>query len=149
MTQEPSNTAREPEGNAQQKLTGRILLAEDGPDNQRLIAFVLRKAGAEVTVADNGEIAYYLATAALEAGSPFDVILMDIQMPIMDGYEATQKLRSAGYREPIIALTANAMAGDREKCVDVGCDDYISKPIDPKKLVRLLEAWVAPETSLV
>ena len=136
MTHEPSKAvaAREPVANAQQKLDCRILLAEDGPDNQRLIAFLLRKAGAEVELAENGQIALDLALAAQQAGSPFDMILMDMQMPVMDGYEATQKLRSAGYKGPIIALTAHAMTGDRQKCIDAGCDDYITKPIDPKKL---------------
>ena len=140
--------ARKPQDNVQ-KLNCRILLAEDGPDNQRLIAFVLRKAGAEVELAENGEIALDLALAARQSGSPFDVILMDMQMPVMDGYEATQKLRSAGYTEPIVALTAHAMAADREKCIEAGCDDYISKPIDSKKLVGAIEAWVPREPSPV
>jgi PAS domain S-box-containing protein len=149
--QEPGEamTARGPAGHAGRKLDCRILLAEDGPDNRRLIAFLLRKAGTEVTVADNGRIALDLALAARQAGSPFDLILMDIQMPVMDGYEATQKLRIAGCREPIIALTAHAMAGDRQKCIDAGCDDYITKPIDPKKLVEVLEAWIGQAASRV
>ena len=126
-----------------------ILLAEDGPDNQRLIAFLLRRAGADVEVAENGQIAVDLALAAKQSGSPFDVILMDMQIPVMDGYEATQKLHSAGYRRPIIALTAHAMAADREKCIEAGCDDYISKPIDSKKLVGSIEAWVPREPSPV
>jgi len=147
MTQVPSNAlaTREPLANTPQMLTCRILLAEDGPDNQRLIAFLLRKAGAEVELAENGQTAFDLALAALQAGNPFDVILMDMQMPVMDGYQATQKLRSADYREPIIALTAHAMSGDRQKCIDAGCNDYISKPIDPKKLVGLVGAWVTRE----
>ncbi|MEI8372255.1 MAG: MASE3 domain-containing protein [Planctomycetota bacterium] len=142
-------TAREPVGNAQQKLNCRILLAEDGPDNQRLIAFLLRKAGAVVELAENGQIALDLALTAQQVGNPFDVILMDMQMPVMDGYQSTQKLRSAGYKEPIIALTAHAMTEDRQKCIDAGCDDYITKPIDPKKLVGLIEPWLAREPSLV
>jgi len=133
---------------AEGKLNCRILLAEDAPDNQRLFAFLLRKAGAEVTTAENGQIAVDSVLAAQRAGNPFDLILMDIQMPVMDGYEATRNLRSAGYRAPIIALTAHAMAGDREKCLEAGCDDYISKPIDPRKLLQLLRTWLGSWSSI-
>ena len=116
----------------------RILVVEDGFDNQRLIAYILRKAGAEVSVAKNGQVAVDLALAATPAGSSFDIILMDIQMPVMDGYEATKRLRSAGCVTPIIALTANCTAEHRQKCLDAGCDDYMTKPFDWAVLLKRL-----------
>jgi signal transduction histidine kinase/CheY-like chemotaxis protein len=118
----------------------RILLAEDGVDNQRLISFHLRKAGAQVEIAPNGAAA--IERANVGRTGP-DVILMDMQMPEMDGYEATQRLRAAGCTTPVIALTAHAMGGDRERCIAAGCDDYLGKPIDRSKLLEVCARWLA------
>jgi len=117
----------------------RILLAEDGLDNQRLISHVLKKAGASVQVVGNGELALNAALDAREKKQPFQIILMDMQMPVMDGYQATAKLREAGYAGRIIALTAHAMSGDREKCVQAGCNDYATKPSNRAKLASTIQ----------
>jgi CheY-like chemotaxis protein len=131
-------------------LACRVLLAEDGPDNQRLISFILKKAGAGVTLADNGETATRMALAAVGGGEDasdsnaaagFDLILMDMQMPVMDGYAATRQLREAGYRGPIIALTAHAMGHDRDKCLEAGCDDYMAKPIRREELIAIVSRY--------
>jgi len=122
----------------------RTLLAEDGPDNQRLIACLLKKAGAEVAVAENGRAAVDLALASQAEGRPFDVILMDMQMPVMDGYEAVRTLRSHCWPGPILALTAHAMAEDRQKCLDAGCNDYLTKPVARAKLVEAVRASYRP-----
>jgi CheY-like chemotaxis protein len=115
-----------------------VLVAEDGIDNQRLLSFLLRKAGAEVEVADNGLAAKEKALAAQRDGREFAVILMDMQMPLMDGYTSASNLRAAGYRGVIIALTAHTMTGDRERCLAAGCDDYTTKPIHGAKLISLI-----------
>ena len=112
------------------KLSGRVLVAEDGLDNQRLIKEILSRAGVDVVVVENGVEACEAAWTAQIAGKPFSLILMDMQMPVMDGYEACRALREKGYEGSIIALTANALAMDREKCLEAGCDDYVSKPVD-------------------
>ncbi|WP_347244740.1 ATP-binding protein [Thermogutta sp.] len=126
-----------------QQLDGHVLLAEDGLDNQRLISFILRKAGFQVAVASNGEEAIRMVELAEHHGTPFECILMDMQMPIVDGYTAVRVLRSRGCRTPIIALTAHAMVGDREACLAAGCDDYLSKPVDRKTLVKIVARHVA------
>jgi PAS domain S-box-containing protein len=120
----------------------RVLLAEDGPDNQRLIAHILKTAGADVVVVDNGQAAVEAAISAEDGGKAFDTVLMDMQMPILDGYAATRLLRRRGYDGIIIALTAHAMASDQNKCIDAGCDAYATKPIDRRKLIELVAAYL-------
>ncbi|HEV7300516.1 MAG TPA: PAS domain S-box protein [Tepidisphaeraceae bacterium] len=126
------------------KLRGRILLAEDGPDNQQMITLILEKAGATVTLAENGRVAVERATEAWERGEPFDLILMDMQMPERDGYCATRDLRERGYRLPIIALTAHAMESERARCLTAGCDEYTTKPIDRRQLLNLASRFMNP-----
>ena len=129
---------------AETPLACRILLAEDGPDNQRLITRLLEKAGATVTAVENGKLALDAALAAREGGTPFDIILMDMQMPVMDGYTATGRLRQAGYTGAVIALTAHAMETARDECLAAGCDDYASKPIDRRKLLDTILRHLHP-----
>ncbi len=130
----------------------RILLAEDGEDNQRLLSIILEAAGAEVRVAENGRIALDILSATTPAGSGFDLLLTDMQMPEMDGYTLASHLRAIGSDIPIVALTAHAMAEDRQRCLEAGCDDYASKPIERLSLIetcarraRVREGGVASE----
>jgi CheY-like chemotaxis protein/GGDEF domain-containing protein len=121
----------------QQRVEGTVLVAEDGEDNQQLISHLLQSVGAEVMLAPNGKIAYELAM-----DRPFDLILMDMQMPELDGYSAARKLRDNGYKNPIVALTAHTMADDRSKCLAAGCDDYLGKPIAIELLYQILGKYL-------
>ncbi|TWT86483.1 Aerobic respiration control sensor protein ArcB [Pseudobythopirellula maris] len=121
----------------------KILLVEDGETNRRLIALLLTRAGAKVVTAENGALG---VQAAMEQS--FDVILMDMQMPVMDGYTAARRLREEGFTTPVIALTAHAMKGDREKCLDAGCDDFLTKPVNTQQLYAVVrEQLMAKKTA--
>jgi len=119
-------------------MSGTVLVAEDNPSNQKLFSILLQKIGVEVTLAQDGREAVDKAISG-----NFDLVLMDMQMPNMNGYDATRELRRKGCRTPIIAVTANAMTGDQEKCVEAGCDGYLSKPIDRNKLTEIIARYIA------
>jgi CheY-like chemotaxis protein len=123
-------------------LQAKVLVVEDGIDNQRLLKMILARAGAVVEIAENGRVGVDRALAALRGGRPFDVILMDMQMPELDGYGATRELRTQGVSQPILALTAHAMSGDRDLCLAAGCDDYLTKPVDRDILLQTLCRWL-------
>jgi signal transduction histidine kinase/CheY-like chemotaxis protein len=120
------------------KLRGRILIAEDSLTNQTLIKLLLEKLGLEAVIVENGQQAVEKAMT-----EKFDVILMDIQMPVMNGFEATRNLRQGGIKAPIVAVTACAMKGDDEKCFSAGCSDYIPKPVDRRKLMETLSKYLS------
>lgn len=110
-----------------------ILVVDDGHANRRLIKLILEKAGCNVDEAENGQIGHDKAMTG-----KYDIVLMDMQMPVLDGYKATLLLREHGYKKPIIALTANAMTGDQEKCHKAGCDGFLAKPVDIDKLLATI-----------
>jgi CheY-like chemotaxis protein len=115
----------------------RVLVVDDGEANRRLIELVLTRAGAQVTTANNG-----LEAIKSLSETDFAMVYMDMQMPVMDGYAATKRIRSCKSRVPIVALTGNAMKGDREKCIEAGCDDFLAKPVDLDALIRCSAKYI-------
>lgn len=115
----------------------RFLLAEDYYINQKLFKTILNNIGIDVDVADNGKEA-----VALALSNKYDLILMDIQMPVMNGFDASKKIKEAGIKTPVIAVTANAVAGEKEKCLEAGMDDFLSKPFKKADLVQLFSKWL-------
>jgi|UPI0006800476 PAS domain S-box-containing protein len=124
------------------RLKGKVLLVEDNPINQQVALELLQSFGLLVLVAEDGRA----ALRRLQE-SAFDLVLMDVQMPLMDGYETTRQIRQQPELQqlPVIAMTAHAMSGDREKCLDAGMSDYLSKPIDPAKLLATLRHWLGEQ----
>jgi len=116
-----------------------VLVVEDDPVVQLYVVRFLQKFDAEVKAADNGAIGFKSALAADICGEPYDLILMDLQMPEMDGFEAVANLRRSHYTGPIVALTANNLSGERQRCLNNGFDDYVTKPIDKKVLLGLIK----------
>jgi len=125
-------------------VTGNILLVEDTELNQILFSTLLKRMGATITIVENGKLAVDEALS-----NNYDLVLMDIQMPVMDGLEATQLLRKQGYNKPIVALTANAMKEDREQCISAGCDDFVAKPINREQLSNIVRQHLPNTTPFV
>ena len=117
---------------------GRVLLAEDVPDAYVVLRRILQGMNLEVQVAENGRLACEMAEKSQAEGKPYDLILMDIQMPRMNGYEASRWLRQHGWKGPIVALTAHVLVADREKCLEAGCDDYIAKPFQNRAVLEMV-----------
>lgn len=139
----PSTPTEAPPTAAKSPVAGRILVAEDNLDVQRLIVTLLRESGHEITAVTQGALAVAEAWRAVEEGRPFDLILMDIQMPVLDGCTATRQLRSEGYRGAIVALSAQALESDRQRGLEAGCDEYLLKPISHNLLRSVVRAFVA------
>lgn len=129
------------------KLDCHILVVDDQRDIRFLSRKFLSDAGAKVSEAEDGELAVVAVSNSLQGGTPFSLVLLDMQMPKLDGYETALQLRSLGYTGPIIALTADAMQGDMSRCIACGCNDYLSKPIDKAALLTMVDDYLRQSRS--
>ncbi|MFG0248038.1 MAG: ATP-binding protein, partial [Phycisphaeraceae bacterium JB051] len=120
-------------------LKGKILLVEDGIDNQNLIKHLLKKHDIELELAENGQQAIDMVGSSIEQQTPFNLILMDMHLPIINGFEATMRIRELGFSNPIISLTASVMEEDQRKCREAGCNDFCAKPINHARFIDCLE----------
>jgi two-component system CheB/CheR fusion protein len=132
--------------NIETRIEARILIVDDRRDIRFIAQQFIENAGGTVETGENGLDALNAVSVAEKAGSPFDLVVLDMQMPLMDGYEAARQLRKSGFDKPIVALTAHAMEGDRDACIDAGCTDYMPKPIDGKAFVDLVQSYVVDNT---
>jgi CheY-like chemotaxis protein/HPt (histidine-containing phosphotransfer) domain-containing protein len=127
-------------------LAGRsVLVVDDSPENREVLRFLLEESGCRIETAENGAQGVERARQAWQAKKPFDVVLMDVSMPVLDGYEATRQILAAGVRTPVIALTALALAGDKDRCLAAGYADYVSKPVVPSVFLETIARHLAPE----
>jgi CheY-like chemotaxis protein len=134
---------------AERPRSGRILLVDDAPGVRFVIVALLKRLGLEVDAASNAVSGCELVINSLAEGRPYDLILMDLEMPVMTGLEAARRLRQEGWRGPLVALTAHALAGDRERCLAAGCDDYLSKPVTGNDLEQMVNRFVSGETQIM
>ncbi len=149
-TRSTSEEASPPPSDLQPKaqhFAGRVLLAEDSPDLQKVIKFYVESVGAEVTIVSDGKLACDHALVAWKQEKPFDLILMDIQMPNFDGRAATILLRDAGYTNPIVALTANATEQERGRCFAAGCNGFLAKPVDQDEFRQTMKRYLRPNVA--
>jgi CheY-like chemotaxis protein len=130
-------------------LRGRLLVVEDDPDIQQIVRLLLQETDLEIDGARDGQAGCEMAEQSLSEGRPYDAIIMDIQMPRMNGYEATGWLRDHGWRGPIIAMTAHTLESDRDKCLAAGCDDYIAKPSIVTALQATIERHLKSESPAI
>lgn len=129
------------------QIAGRVLVVDDLPDIRHLIGQIVASAGARVTCASDGEEAISRYLEACNTGDPFDLIIMDMQMPAIDGLTASKKLRKRGCECPILALTAATMQGEKERCIKAGCNDYLSKPVEESALLHCVQALLSAQKS--
>ena len=127
--------------------TNYVLVVDDTADNRRLLAFYIKKAGGSPVLAENGQEGFDCAMSAWKSGHPFPLILLDMQMPVRDGYSTAGGLRQAGYSGKILAVTAQAMAEDRQRCLNAGCDDYMTKPVNGPELIEYVRRHLQPSSS--
>ena len=139
---EDQRFAGKPDADSQIRFSGSVLVVEDTAASQLLMKALLEKHGFTVTIANDGAEAIRVL-----AEKVFDMIFMDIRLPNMNGYEATRTLRRKGYGTPVVAITANAMEGDREKCIEAGCDEYLAKPFDSKQLVQTIRKFLSVDVT--